>query len=353
MGRNHPSSIPYSPKTDRDLDQSELTCSLRDDEFLPQAEDFGIKLAADPYFYYTLDARHPAKTDRQELIELKLQIARQQEKLDALSLKLSQAEVENEALVAEKTALVEELASRGEDQSAPTDIKIFTKGLGDEDSDSAVRELMDANARLVTENARLQVVVGVMRKSFKHYIKDSRDNIHELESLHIDTSQRQQGRSTHVRKKSSDGNRTTATTSSGSCSAWVTESLGGSDRSYFSDLLQEQHLFMDASHRSALSRRTTRSSNFYSIPEEDWTIRGVDIEAKDDGAATAETRSASTRSTRRATRRQTVPGLSSDAESIISSRTNATSPHRTKADELLVDFGETRRPRNRRWSMMM
>lgn len=281
---------------DRD-DLSEITCPLREDEDLSKADDFGIKLAADPYFFYTLDARHPAKTDKQELIELKLQVARQQEKLGELLSKLNQAQNENEVLKAENAVLLVELqlSSKSEDQSTTKSEQ------GVASDDGAVQELLGTNAKLVTENARLQVVNNILRKSFKNYITNNRQESPVAKNKHVKASQQEQAlqpsRSMLPRAKSFGDNGTAVT------------SLESSETT------QDHALHL-----------STRSS-VYSIPE-GWTIDGVGVDAE-------------TKDSRVAMREATLSGR------------NTTSAARARADELLVDFGETRRPRGRRWSLMM
>ena len=96
-------------------DRSKLTGPYYGDD-LSQEDDFGAKLATDPFYYRTLDGSHHSRAENQGQLDLKLKIARQQEKLDMLSSKLSQCEVENEALKAEKAVLVDELALSVQEQ---------------------------------------------------------------------------------------------------------------------------------------------------------------------------------------------------------------------------------------------
>ena len=89
-----PNFISFSSKQQDD----ECSCltQLSDNEY--PGEDFGIQISADPYFFHTLDKRHSQKTEKQELMELKIQVARQLEKIDLLESRLSQTIVENEEL---------------------------------------------------------------------------------------------------------------------------------------------------------------------------------------------------------------------------------------------------------------
>jgi len=134
-----------------------------------------FKLAADPYFYYTLDTRH-SKTAEQELIDLKLQVARQHEKIDMLSSKVSQYEVENAILKAEKTALVDELTHirNGEQQSSAYKANYLTNYHDDKEKEGPHKQRDDTVAELMAEISRLQALSDVTRKSFQSYVKDSR-----------------------------------------------------------------------------------------------------------------------------------------------------------------------------------
>ncbi|KAL7528759.1 hypothetical protein ACHAWF_002688, partial [Thalassiosira exigua] len=160
------------------------------------ADDFGIKLAADPYFYYTLDNRHPPKNKEEEIVELKLQIAKQQKKLDALASQLGQCQEECEVLKAENAELVDKMAAshkhkkndegRPEERRRPIARRSSCCHAGPEHA----RTLQDENAALADDNNRLRVVAEVMRKSFKSYIKESRrkslvdkDSIQDLNAL--------------------------------------------------------------------------------------------------------------------------------------------------------------------------
>ena len=151
MNKYHPSSVCCLFDQDRkNDDHSELT------SWSSQADNYGIKLSADPYFYYTLDGRHPPKTEEQELIESKMQIARQQEKIDILSSKLSQCEVENEALKIERRVFVDELALGCKHQLSTQKRRHSTE------SNGSMHFLIDSNAKLVMENELLLLLCSLM-----------------------------------------------------------------------------------------------------------------------------------------------------------------------------------------------
>lgn len=154
-----PSYICIPSQNAQDDDCSQISLPRLDNKRPSQATDFGIKLAADPYFYYTLDRGTHTDDMQQELINLKLQIARQQEKIDLLSARLDQTMVENETLNAEKTSLANELSKKSQEQQV---------------HQQTTRRWSSAEEVKPTNNACQQVVAEVMRKSFQTYIKDSR-----------------------------------------------------------------------------------------------------------------------------------------------------------------------------------
>ena len=138
------------PEKDIGDDHSELTLALDRDEYITsQVVPLDFKLSADPYFNYTMDERNnnPTKDKDQEIMHLKMQIARQQERIEKLSSDLQDAHCENELLNAENAQLINEL-------TLPT---------------------METNPISSTKNhSHQQVLFDVMRKSFKNYIKDHR-----------------------------------------------------------------------------------------------------------------------------------------------------------------------------------
>jgi len=155
------------------------------DDDLSQEDEFGIHQGADPY----LDGSHPSQTEKQELLDLKLRIIRQQEKLDILSSKLSQCEAENEALKAEKAVLVDELArAHGATQEQHITRRGWFSNAGD--NVGSMQLLIDTNSKPMTDKARLQVMVDVLRKPFQ-IIKDSRRGTAKiiLESSFTDKNQ--------------------------------------------------------------------------------------------------------------------------------------------------------------------
>lgn len=147
------------------------------------------------------DAAPLGEKKERELIELKLQIATQNEDLGLLSSKLRRREVEIEAIKAEKTSLIDELArarSAKEEQSTSTSssdiLRIVPKrfslrgfGAGVNDTAASPQTLTQANAKLRAENSRLQISADGMHQSFQSHItcsqRSSRADKETIESL--------------------------------------------------------------------------------------------------------------------------------------------------------------------------
>jgi hypothetical protein len=87
--------------------------------------------------------------EQQVILELKQQLARQQQKINSLEVKLIQCQLEKEELEASNAVLIEEAT----DAQMPTDAQ---------------------QAKLMRENARLQVVSDIMRKTFKKSSDEAR-----------------------------------------------------------------------------------------------------------------------------------------------------------------------------------
>eukprot|EP00581_Thalassiosira_minuscula_P012281 CAMPEP_0183718130 /NCGR_PEP_ID=MMETSP0737-20130205/11471_1 /TAXON_ID=385413 /ORGANISM="Thalassiosira miniscula, Strain CCMP1093" /LENGTH=442 /DNA_ID=CAMNT_0025947627 /DNA_START=45 /DNA_END=1370 /DNA_ORIENTATION=+ len=173
-----PSSICFSVNGNRDDDEgSELTGPIFADE---PSQEGDVILATDPYYCHILDRKNRSQAKTQvrsfEQCDFKMQIIQQQETLDALTSKLSQYEVENESLKAEIAELSNKLANTTQVQPA-TKSRWFSKP-GGADGGGSMRMLLDLNETLMSENARLQVIVDVTRKSLQTYIKDHRKEKH-------------------------------------------------------------------------------------------------------------------------------------------------------------------------------
>lgn len=151
-------------------DHSELTGLCDDVDGLSHEDDSGIERAADPYYCHTSDGSFISRNGNDELAEIRMHLVRNQEKIDMLLSKLNQCEVHIEALKAERSALVNELAAPSVKVLPPEELlsKAGDDGVGGGDS------MRDTNAKLMVENSRLQLAVDIMRKSFYSYIKDRR-----------------------------------------------------------------------------------------------------------------------------------------------------------------------------------
>lgn len=116
-----------------------------------------------------------------EIIKLKLQIARQQEKLDMQSSQLRRTQAECETLKTENTSLVNELAATGigeeEERSSSTggaSSRWFPRRRGSTNSPAchggSMQLLLDTNAKLMMDNKRLQAECTNIRQCFQQYI---------------------------------------------------------------------------------------------------------------------------------------------------------------------------------------
>ena len=134
MARTSVSSVYFSSDSleQNSVDGSELTGSIRyQDEDLSTTDEFGVKLSADTYYYlnhHTNDEVKAHESERKELLELKLQILRQQEKIDALSSNLSECQDVIEVHEKEKAVLIDELAVVTQEKKKPTQSGWFPKG---------------------------------------------------------------------------------------------------------------------------------------------------------------------------------------------------------------------------------
>eukprot|EP00579_Thalassiosira_antarctica_P006649 CAMPEP_0201881658 /NCGR_PEP_ID=MMETSP0902-20130614/11901_1 /ASSEMBLY_ACC=CAM_ASM_000551 /TAXON_ID=420261 /ORGANISM="Thalassiosira antarctica, Strain CCMP982" /LENGTH=470 /DNA_ID=CAMNT_0048409921 /DNA_START=160 /DNA_END=1572 /DNA_ORIENTATION=+ len=278
---------------------------------------------------------------RQELIHLKLRIAQQKEKLGILSSKLSQSQVENEVLKAEKTAFIDELAFAMRDPTAERSISSSTAGgfsirgrfgIGANNGNGgSMKMLLDTNAKLMTEIARLQVSEDGIRKSFQSYIKDRLRSSSDTDMQTIKTLQREnellQQRLSASEKSKLEFSERTAKTSL--------------ESSYFTKENQEELLAIDSSQHSTkdnvlmISLHPTPEQEFKSgtSGDDDWVIEGKDIEASTIGAIY-----------NKAARSNSMPTTSQETTNAIAKGPAA----RSKSETLLVDFGETETRRSKR-----
>ena len=175
----------------------------------PDESDTGLQLNADPYFYHTLSLagsggvgnrrnstsntsgrRHINNntSNYTQIIQLKLQLARQQESIEQLSSQLRACKVENEVLIAENKSLVNEVVDvhkRGDDSveednndSATTyDATQITQRLerglsrGTSFRTERTEQIITDNERLQKENEKLKTMNNILKKSFQNYVK--------------------------------------------------------------------------------------------------------------------------------------------------------------------------------------
>lgn len=174
MLRTHPFSIRFAPDGRDGDDHSELTGPRSFGDHWQDDDSLLGGMAADPYYYHNFGGIVPSSPEKRDMFDLKIQLARQQEKLESLSSKLRQCEVENESLEAEKAALVDELALAIEKQTPTKREERPTFESEINDNAGPIRLLVDYNAALTMENARLQAIVDVTRKSLKAHVQESR-----------------------------------------------------------------------------------------------------------------------------------------------------------------------------------
>jgi len=214
--------------------KSELTQDGSDAFNLPPDEsDTGLQLNADPYFYHTLslavsgggvgtsrrnstsntsNRRHSNNYSRgstsnyTQIIQLKLQLARQQESIEQLSSQLRACKVENEVLIAENKSLVNEVVDvhkhRGDDSTAEEDnsnnesattygatqiTQRLERGLsrGTSFRTERTEQIITDNERLQKENEKLKTMNNILKKSFQNYVK--KDSLHQQQLRNSNT----------------------------------------------------------------------------------------------------------------------------------------------------------------------
>ncbi|KAL7529745.1 hypothetical protein ACHAWF_003098 [Thalassiosira exigua] len=174
---------------------------LRDDDEAWEEEGkdaFGVRLAVDAYRHLKAReeggrgkgrSRSRGKKRHEEILNLRRQLEKQQEKLDRVSSKLRRSEAEGEVREAERLALLSELArAKQQQQESPPDEKKHRGGgewfpkhgkNGGAAGGGSMQMLIDANSKLMADNARLSVSVDVMRKSFRSFVEDARKTSHD------------------------------------------------------------------------------------------------------------------------------------------------------------------------------
>lgn len=113
------------------------------------------------------------QADKQELLELKRQLVTQKAKRRKFTSKLRHCKAEIEALKAERAVMVDKLAHANiaTDDQPFNQRGWFSKVAGD--NGGSIQMLVNANAKLMLDNARLEVSLDVLQKSFHSYIRDS------------------------------------------------------------------------------------------------------------------------------------------------------------------------------------
>jgi len=226
--------------------KSELTQDGSDAFNLPPDEsDTNLQLNADPYFYHTLSLagsggggggvgnrrnstsntssrRHNYRggttSNYTQIIQLKLQLARQQESIEQLSSQLRACKVENEVLIAENKSLVNEVVGvhKRDDTSIEEDnnesattygatqiTQRLERGLsrGTSFRTERTEQIITDNERLMKENEKLKTMNNILKKSFQNYVKkDSLQRKSDNAHNQTNTSQVQQQYQQHRRQ---------------------------------------------------------------------------------------------------------------------------------------------------------
>ena len=161
------------------------------------------------------------KKEARQVIDLKMKLAQQQERLDALTSKLNQYQAENEALTTEKMTLVDELVTHTRQEQPIKRRRWFSAR-----EKGSLQMLLDANAKLMMDNERLQTMNCVLRKSFETHIDDTRRSS-ILEKETIERLQRELHQQLSVPEKISLGEDTEGTAQTSLDSSGATENNEG------------------------------------------------------------------------------------------------------------------------------
>ncbi len=135
-----------------------------------------------------------------EIVELKLQLANYRTEIDELKASLNRCMLDNEALLAEKSALVDEIAhyrQPGLDESAMSGLdgssystsslrsSILSMGRrkSDQRKNGSIKMLLESNSQLLLQNSHLQVENNALRKSLQTNILGNRQRRREDREL--------------------------------------------------------------------------------------------------------------------------------------------------------------------------
>ncbi len=146
-----------------------------------------------------------------EIVELKLQLANHRAEIDELKASLNRCKLDNEALLAEKNALVDEIAhyrQSGLDESAKSGLdgssystsslrsSILSMGRrkSDQRKNGSIKMLLESNSQLLLQNSHLQVENNALRKSLQANILRNRQRRRDdRETMSNDLQQPQSG----------------------------------------------------------------------------------------------------------------------------------------------------------------
>ena len=331
------------------------------------------QLTADPYYFHTLSPHASKKLGldtTQGLITLKIQNARQQEKIEIISSQLRACKVENEQLKAQNTSLLKEVMVYKQDTANYTNdeqarmLAIYKRykpstnssaiiqhrgdqltAISDEDS---VKLLRQENQQLKAENARLQTLNEVMKKSFKAYITDQK-----LKNGNLDNSE---ARKLQVQKRCSrvvppptavpqshqqQQSTSTATAIQTRKSSMTSSSCGQSSGRKSIRGNKPLHRTISTSERTALTSPDSILDDSRSSYRSSIKVKVVPLDTSSRSSGTMKMSNANEVKARvhKVQHRKPVQPTTESSTSSVKKMT------KTKADELLVDFGSTTSPK--------
>jgi regulator of replication initiation timing len=121
-----------------------------------------------------------------EIVELKLQLANRRAEIDELTTRLNKCMVDNEALVAERSVLFDEIAQYKQSSldgsiSSPSSTPSFRSNMlsigrrkNDHSKNGSIKMLLESNSQLLLQNSQLQIENDALRKTLQTNILGNR-----------------------------------------------------------------------------------------------------------------------------------------------------------------------------------
>jgi hypothetical protein len=172
MGKSAP------PPSSVDFSHNEQRVSCYCNDLVHTKEDSGFEPADGKYYSHTLEEQRTARAERQEHLDLRIQIINQQKTIDILLSELSQCKDENEALKANKIVLTEDL-DRPINERGIKKRGWFPKGYNS--NVGSMQMLVNTNARLMMDNDRLQDTLGTIRADSERRSDENKQRIKTLQ----------------------------------------------------------------------------------------------------------------------------------------------------------------------------